>query len=127
MSKSFTLKNANEFTLEELSALSPRSLTKILDQMTNEHKQELLDECLMRIEVATARGTAVGNEWADSRGVTRFPSPYVLAKKYTYLYTCIAGWATEADLEARSREKIEKEGFSQEFLDELAEKMSSFK
>lgn len=117
------LKEPDTFTLEEVCSLSPRSMTKIILQMSPEHKAELMSECEMRIRVAEAQGSAVGHEWADYRGVTRFPSPYVLAKKYTYIYTCLAGWFTEADLEARAQEKFEREGITQAQADDLVRKM----
>ena len=108
------LKDANTFTLEELSMLSPQTMHKVISQMSPEHKNELLAECEMRIREATERGTAVGMAWTDTRGISRFPSPYALAKKYSNLYTCIAGYQTDADLEARRQEKFEKTGLTGE-------------
>lgn len=121
MGKHIAWKEPDLFSLEDLMTLRPQSMQMIIHQMSEEHKQALMDECLYLAEVATTKGTAVGMEWTDYRGVCRFPSPYNLAKKYMYLYTCISGWQFEADL--REKEHINEEcDISQETIDAFISK-----
>lgn len=119
--KPIKLKDANTFTLEELGTLSATAMTRVLNDMSAEHKQKLLDECVYLIEEATRAGTAVGQAWTDTKEPSRFPTPYGAVKKFSYLYTCISGWQSVADLEEREREKFKREGISAEELQKFAE------
>ena len=112
MGVKITYKDPNAFTLDELGTLTSSTMHKIINQMSQEHKQELLAECEAKMSMAKKVGTAPGQFWSAPRGTSRFPSPYEIHSKYAYLYTCIAGYQTDADLTARAEEQFQKEGIS---------------
>ena len=99
--KPIQLKHPDTFSLEEFMFLEARTMKRILEGMSSEHKQELLAECEERYHAALAYGTRVGVEFADSRKISRFPSAYTMVKKYAYYYTVLTGWWSEADLSAK--------------------------
>ena len=119
--KPIKLKDPDAFTLEELGTLSATTMTKVLRDMSQEHKQELLAECVYLIEEATKAGTSVGQAWTDTKEPSRFPTPYGAVKKFSYLYTCISGWMSNADLEEREQEKFRCEVVTEVELQKLAE------
>jgi len=114
MSKRITYKNPDEFTLEELGTLTSATMYKIIRQISPERKKELLAKCEAMVHLAIEKGTAPGQIWADSRAITRFPSPYAIYKKYAYLYTCIAGYQTDEDIQAHREEQFQETGITDE-------------
>ena len=99
--KPIQLKHPDTFSLEEFMFLGARTMKRILEGMSSEHKHELLAECEERYHAALAHCTRVGAEAADSRKISRFPSAYTMVKKYAYYYTVLTGWWSEADLSAK--------------------------
>jgi len=110
MPRGIPIYNPDRLTLDDLLGMSAPTMTRALKGMSPVHKNELLIECEQRIRGAVTSATAVGQECADSRGITRYPAPYTLVKKYSYLYTCIAGWQTKKDLEEREAEFYARQG-----------------
>ena len=99
--KPIPLKHPDTFSLDEFMYLEARSMKRILEGMSSEHKQELLAECEERYYAVLAHCTRVGVEAADSKKISRFPSAYTMVKKYAYYYTVLTGWWSEADLSAK--------------------------
>lgn len=122
MAKAIPIYNPDRFGVEDLFEMSSPAMNRVLRAMSQEHKHALAEECLVKIEVATGVVCSSGHECADSRGVTRFPSPYTVVKKYTYMYTVLAGWQSEADLEVREQEKFEREGITEEMCEGFRQK-----
>ncbi len=63
-------------------------------------------ECEQRIWAATVVAASIGQQCTDHKKASRWLAPYTLVKKYSHLYTCIAGWQTKKDLEERTLEAI---------------------
>lgn len=108
--KPLPLKDSNSFTLDELGTLSIPTMRRALSGMSEERKKELLAECEEKVQLATEMCCKPGQTCADSKGITRYPSPYTLIKKYSNLYAAIAGYQTEEDLNDRALEKAVREG-----------------
>ena len=92
------LADVDKLSIEELAMLSAPAMTRVLHRLSPERKVELLDECEEHINHATAKACMPGQLCADPKEATRFAQPYTLIKKYSYLYTCIAGYQTKDDL-----------------------------
>ena len=114
MAKAEPIHNPDRFEVDDLFEFQGRTMMRIIRQMTEEHRQSLVEECLRKIQIAQDSVCRPGFEACDSRGVTRFPNPYTVMKKYTYMYTALTGWSTDTDLEARENEKFQREGMSEE-------------
>lgn len=106
----FKVTNPDRFTVDELFELSPRTMNAVIHAMSEGHRKELLEECRHKIEDANEIVCSVGHEAADSKGITRYPNPYTICKKYTYMYSNLSGWAYESDLQAREQEQFEAQG-----------------
>lgn len=104
----------DRFTIDDLLDMSSPMMNRVMKAFSSEHKQVLLADCLVRIEYAQSRVCGVGQVASDSRGISRFPNPYTLLKKYTYMYTCLSGWQSETDLEERERAQLAQNGLSEE-------------
>jgi len=104
MPRGIPIYNPDRLTLDELLEMAAPTMTRALKGMSQVHKDELLVECEQRIITATYASTAVGQQCADNKGISRWPASYTLVKKYSYLYTGIAGWQTKKDLEEREIE-----------------------
>ena len=122
MAKATPIYDPDRFGVEDLFEMSSHTLNRVLRTMSPEHKDALLDECRMKIEVATCAVCRPGHACSDSKGITRFPNAYTTVKKYSYIYTVLAGWQSEADLKARAQEKFEREGFSEEMREDFQQK-----
>ena len=122
MAKAIPIYNPDRFGVEDLFEMSSHTINRVLRAMSQERKNVLAEECLVKIEVATNIVCSPGHVCADSRGITRFPNPYTVVKKYTYMYTVLTGWQSEADLEARAQEKFEREGISEETREAFRQK-----
>jgi len=109
MPRGIPIYNPDRLTLDELLEMAAPTMTRALKGMSQVHKDELLMECEQRIRTATISATSVGQQCADYSGISRWPAPYTLVKKYSYLYTCIAGWQTKKDLEDRAAEYYAKQ------------------
>lgn len=107
--KPMPLVDPNTLTLDQVAMLQSSRMSRAIKGMSPEHKRALLKECEEKIYVAQMKATSVGQECCDEKGVTRFPSPYTLVKKYSYLYTCISGWMTKEDLVNREEERFGKD------------------
>lgn len=122
MARAIPTHDPDRFEVDDLFEMSSHTMNRVLRSMSPEHKAKLANECLVKIDVATGVVCSPGHECADSRGITRFPNPYTIVKKYTYMYTVLAGWQSEADLEAREQEKFEREGISEEAKEAFRQK-----
>lgn len=112
--------DVNILTLDELFEFSSHMMARVLKLMSPEHKAKLLLECEEKIYYTTMQATRVGQACVDAKGITRFPEPYTLVKKYSYMYTCIAGWQSESDLEERAAESGRRQWY-EERVTELRE------
>lgn len=122
MARAIPIHDPDRFEVDDLFEMSSHTMNRVLRAMSPEHKTKLANDCLVKIDVATSVVCSPGYECADSRGITRFPNPYTVVKKYTYMYTVLAGWQSEADLEAREQEKFEREGISEEAREAFRQK-----
>ena len=122
MARAIPIHDPDRFLVDDLFEMSPHTMNRVLRAMSAEHKHTLVDDCLAKLEHATEVGSSVGHEWADSRGISRFPSPYNIAKKYTYMYTVLTGWQSEEDLAAKEQEKFEANGVTEEMREGFRQK-----
>ena len=104
MGKRLILPGANTATLDEMFEMSPRTFEACIRRLTPERRQELLLECEERLEYATGRACGTGFAFCEDRTPNRFSNGYHLVKKFSYMYTCLAGYQTNADLEMREME-----------------------
>lgn len=125
--KPIQLKHPDTFSLEEFMFLEARTMKRILEGMSSEHKQELLAECEERYHVVLAYCTRVGVEAADSRKISRFPSAYTMVKKYAYYYTVLTGWWSEADLSAKEEALQDKSDTLEGKLQELKDHFNKYR
>ena len=96
--------DTTQLTIEELASLSPRTMQKVLRAMPKDHRKALLSECEEKIDILSETCTRPGYECADSK-IVGFTSPYTMLKKYSHMYTCLAGFQTAGDLEERMRDQ----------------------
>ena len=96
--------DTTQLTIEELASLSARTMQKVLRAMPKDHRKALLGECEEKIDILSEACTRPGYECADSK-IVGFTSPYTMLKKYSHMYTCLAGFQTAGDLEARMRDQ----------------------
>jgi hypothetical protein len=96
--------DTTQLTIEELASLSPRTMQKVLRAMPEDHRKALLSECERKIVEYGLACTRPGYECADSK-IVGFTSPYTMLKKYSHMYTCLAGFQTAGDLEERMRDQ----------------------
>lgn len=111
--ETFRIADPDRFTIDDLLEMTTVTMNRTMKAFSEEHKQALLVDCVQRIEFAQMRVCGVGQEASDSRGVTRFPNPYTLLKKYSYMYTCLSGWQSESDLLAREQAMYEEHGMTE--------------
>lgn len=96
--------DVTKFTIEEIAALSPHAMEKVLKAMPQEHRTKLLKECEKIVLVFSVACTRVGYECADSKQPGQV-NPYTMLKKYSHIYTCLAGYQTSRDLHSKTVEK----------------------
>lgn len=106
----FKVQDPDRFTVDDLFEMSPRTMNAVIHAMSEEHRHSLLDYCKAKIEQALDIVCMTGHEACDSRGITRYPNQYTVAKKYTYMYENLSGWAFESDLKAREEKQFEDQG-----------------
>lgn len=95
----------DDLPLDILVEMSSDLMRKVVRQMTSERKTALLQEIEDRIAESNAAACAPGRMYADEKGPTRFPHPYTMVKKYSYIYTVVAGWFSKDDIDIREEEK----------------------
>lgn len=125
--KPLPIQAPDEIPLDQIVEMSTVLMQRVIKGLSTDRRAELLAEIEIRIDMANSAACAPGRMYADDRGVTRFPSPYTMVKKYSYIYTCIAGWSSNKDLEAREEEikerkiveRMEREGLTREEVEHL--------
>lgn len=99
----------DELPLDAIVEMSSDLMRKVIQSMNPERKELLLAEVEERIIQCNAAAQRPGLMYADEKGPTRFPHPYTMVKKYTYIYTVMAGWFSAEDLRQREEEKRVRE------------------
>ena len=103
------VRDPESILLDDLVEMDARFMEAVIRRMSIDHKTTLLAECEVRVyqyEGITARTSAD----IAPRGFERFPTPYAMLKKWSYIYSCLAGYQTNADLEQKLAAKRFEEG-----------------
>lgn len=91
----------NNITAEELGALQARNCEKVLKTMNQEQRLRMLIEVentIYRMEAALDEPFVP----VADKHMFRCTNPYTEMKKYSHIYTILAGWLTKEDLEMRA-------------------------
>ena len=99
-----SLKDPNEFTLEEIRTLDPKIQAKVVLALSKTRRQALIEECYQKVVFAQNLTCSTPVMCADPKEPTSTLPPYTTLKIFSNLYGCLLGWQFEADLRERQEE-----------------------
>lgn len=99
-----SIEMVNKMTLEEFACVgNPHTQDALLKRLAPAKRDELKQECYDTIIELENKIGQVGFEAASPKTFQGrgFMDPYTLLKKYSHVYTVLAGWMTNEDLGVR--------------------------
>jgi hypothetical protein len=98
-----SIEEVNKMSLEDIAAISnSHTQEAVLKRLMPSRRAELCILCEEKVLTYQAKVASTGQECASPRSFTGcFVDPYSQLKKYSHIYTVLAGWMNEEDLKVR--------------------------
>ena len=94
----------NKMSLEELASIgNARTQEAVLKRLSPSRREALIQECEDRVTFYQNKICNPGFEATSPRSFqgNGFSDPYTELKRYSHIYTCLAGWMTAEDMTVR--------------------------